>query len=328
MQLFKPGSTTANAIFPDTTRLGPGQYAVVCGSTRSALFAGFGTVYALSNFPSLSNDGDQLVLRSRTGRTLFEVTYSSTWYKDNSKKDGGWSLEMVDPANPCAGLENWTASVDPRGGTPGKVNSVKATNPDRTPPTLLRALAVTPTLVRLFFSEKLDSVQAANASLYRFSPANAVAQVSPNSPDFRTLDVTLTTALQPNQTVTVTVQRYLDCVGNAAGPTTSATFALPAAVAAADVVINEILFNPRTGGVDFVELLNRSAKYLNVQGWQLGSEKADGSVDGQPVSSTAYVLAPGQLLLLTTRPDIVQASYPTNDPNSFVAMKSFPSFPR
>ena len=327
VQLLKPGSSTATAVFPDTTRLLPGQHAVVCGSTRGALFARYGTVYALSNFPSLTNDGDQLVLRGRTGRTLFEVTYSSTWYKDRSKADGGWALEMVDPTNPCGGLDNWTASTDPSGGTPGRVNSVRATNPDRTPPALLRALAISATTVRLFFGEKLDSAQAANPALYALSPANALARVSPTGPDFRTVDLTLTTPLLPNQAQTVTVQRATDCVGNAAGPTTSATFALPSAAVAGDVVINEVLFNPRTGGVDFVELLNRSSKYLNVQGWQLGNEKADGSVDAENVSPGPVVLAPGQLLVLTTRPDIVQSSYPTHDPHAFLAMPAFPTFP-
>ncbi|GAA3923840.1 lamin tail domain-containing protein [Hymenobacter algoricola] len=327
VQLFKTGSSTAAAVFPDTTRLNPGQYAVVCSSTRGLLFARYGTVYALPNFPTLTNDGDQLVLRGRSGRTLFEVNYSSTWYKDNSKKEGGWSLELIDPANPCGGLENWTASVDPSGGTPGRANSVRATNPDRTPPALLRALAISATTVRLFFGEKLDSVQAASPGLYQLSPANTITQVSPGGPDFRTVDLMLGTPLLPSQAQTVRVQRAVDCVGNAAGPATSATFALPAAAVANDVVINEILFNPRTGGVDFVELLNRSAKYLNVQGWQLGNEKPDGSVDAEPVSSSPYVLAPGQLLVLTTRPDLVQSTYPANDPNVFLAMAGFPTFP-
>ncbi|RYU78868.1 lamin tail domain-containing protein, partial [Hymenobacter persicinus] len=295
VQLFKPGSTAAAAVFPDTTRLLPGQYAVVCGSTRGSLFARYGTVYALSNFPSLSNDGDQLVLRGRTGRTLFEVTYSSTWYKDRSKSEGGWSLEMVDPANPCGGIENWTASVDPSGGTPGKANSVKATNPDRTPPALLRALAITPTLVRLFFAEKLDSAQAANPVLYRLSPTNAVAQVSPAGPDFRTVDLTLTTPLLPNQTQTVTVQRAVDCVGNATGGAVSAAFALPVAPKVGEVLITEIFADetPPIGlpAAEFIEIHNPSANILDLGGVQLFKP---GSTAAAAVFPDTTRLLPGQ----------------------------------
>ncbi|MFD2787660.1 lamin tail domain-containing protein [Hymenobacter rubripertinctus] len=328
VRLLKPGSTGSAAVFADTARLQPGEYAIVCGSTRGGLFVGFGKVFALTNFPSLNNAGDQLALLGRDGRTLFEVTYSDSWYKDNRKKEGGWSLEMVDVANFCGGSENWTASQDASGGTPGRANSVRASNPDRTAPALLRVVALSPTLVRLFFSEKLDSAAVADPALYTFAPAVAVVRVLPLGPEFRTIDVQLSAPLQPNQPLTLTVQRATDCAGNASGPATSVPFALPAPVAAADVVINEILFNPRTGGVDFVELLNRSAKYLNVQGWQLGGEKPDGVVDQKPLSAGPYVLAPGQLLVLTTNPANILSNYPnSSEPANFLAMSSLPSYP-
>ncbi|OUJ75095.1 lamin tail domain-containing protein [Hymenobacter crusticola] len=325
VRLQKAGSTTG-AVFPAGATLLPGEYAVVCGSTRATQFASFGKVFGLTNFPSLGNDGDRLLLRSRTGQTLFEVSYSDTWYKDNRKKDGGWSIEMVDLANPCAGIDNWTASTDVSGGTPGRANSTKATKPDLTPPALLRAVALTPTTVRLFFGEKLDSTTAANPALYALTPAAAITRVAPVSPDFRMVDLTLAAPLVVNKPTTVTAQRITDCVGNAAGPATSAAFALPGTPAPGDIVINEVLFNPRTGGVDFVELLNRSAQYLDVHGWQLSSETVTGT-DVLDITTEPYVLAPGQLVVLTTRPDVVQNHYPTHDAAAFLAMNSFPSLP-
>ncbi|QIL76034.1 lamin tail domain-containing protein [Hymenobacter sp. HDW8] len=325
LRLLKPGSTTA-AVFPTGAVLLPGEYAIVCGSTRTSQFTAFGKVFGLTNFPSLSNAGDQLVLRGRNGQTLFEITYSDTWYKDLRKKEGGWSLEMVDPANPCAGGSNWTASTDDQGGTPGRANAVQATNPDRTPPTLLRAVALNSTTVRLFFGEKLDSLTSTNVGRYAITPAVPIVRATPQGPEFRTIDLLLATNLPPNQPLTVAVQQATDCAGNISGPITSATFALPVAAQTGEVVINEILFNPRTGGVDFVELLNRSAKYLDVQGWQLGVEQPTGS-SASAISAGPYGLAPGQLVVLTTRPDIVQNDYPTHDPATFLAMPSFPSLP-
>ncbi|WP_460504286.1 lamin tail domain-containing protein, partial [Hymenobacter agri] len=125
VRLGKGGSATV-AVFADTAKLLPGQYAVVCGSTRTLQFASYGKVYGPTNFPSLSNGGDQLVLRGRDGRTLFEVTYSDAWYRDAQKKNGGWSLEIIDPNNYCGGAENWTALRDSTGGTPVRANSVRA----------------------------------------------------------------------------------------------------------------------------------------------------------------------------------------------------------
>ena len=83
---------------------------------------------------------------------------------------------------------------------------------------------------------------------------------------------------------------------------TSAAFALPVPAAANDVVINEILYNPRPYAVDFVELLNRSANYVDLQGWTISNEKPDGTLDTKPVTAAPYLLAPGQFVVLTERP--------------------------
>ncbi|KAA9331622.1 hypothetical protein F0P96_15430 [Hymenobacter busanensis] len=332
VRLQKPGSTSA-AVFPNGAVLRPGEYAVVSGTSGATLYNQFFAstptppqVFGLSNFPSLSNGGDQLLLRGRDGRTLFEVAYSDTWYRDNVKKNGGWTLEMVDTGNPCGGMDNWTASTDTRGGTPGQANSVRATNPDRTLPTLLRAVAVNATTVRLYFSEKIDSTLASNVALYALNPANAIQRAAAVAYDFRSVNLTLASALPANQALTVTVQRTTDCVGNAGGPFTSATFALPVAAAAGDVVINEVLFNPRSGSVDFVELLNRSTKYVDLQGAEIGHEIASGT-EYKAISTEPLVLAPGQLLVLTENPALVQSQYPTsNDPAAFLAVASLPTY--
>ena len=327
VRLGKGGSATV-AVFADTAKLLPGQYAVVCGSTRTLQFASYGKVYGPTNFPSLSNGGDQLVLRGRDGRTLFEVSYSDSWYRDAKKKDGGWSLEIIDANNYCGGAENWTASTDPTGGTPGRASSVRAANADALAPTLLRAVALNATTVRAYFSEKLDSAAAATLSRYSLAPAIAVVGATPVGPDFRQVDLTLGAALGASRPTTLAVQTATDCAGNASGPLQSATFALPEAAVSGDVVINEILFNPRTGGVRFVELINRSTKFVDLQGWQLGSLKPDGSVDNAILASGPLVLGPGLLLAFSSSTATIVSQYPTSsDAANLVQLSSLPTFP-
>jgi hypothetical protein len=329
VRLLKPGSPTA-AVLPDTARLLPGQYAVVCGATRTAQFAPYGRVFGPTNFPSLTNSGDQLVLRGRDGTTLFEVTYSDTWYRDPRKAGGGWTLELIDPANYCAGTPNWQASNDPRGGTPAQRNSVAAPNPDQTPPTLLRAVALSASTVRLYFGEKLDSARAANPALYSLQSttgtAPSVRQAVPVGPDFRAVDLTLSAPLLPSQNTTVAVARATDCVGNASGALGSAGFALPEPAQPGDLVVNEALFYHRPGGVYFVEILNRSVRYINLQNYQLGVQKASGLGNVAISPGAPYVLAPGQLVALTSDVNVLQAQYPTSsDPAALLAVASFPA---
>ena len=329
IRLLKPGSITA-AVLPDTAKLLPGQYAVVCGSTRAGQFAPYGKVYGVSNFPSLTNAGDQLVLRGRTGPTLFEIAYADTWYRDLRKKEGGWTLEMRDPANYCAGADNWQASQDPSGGTPGRRNSVAALNPDRTPPTLLRAIALTPSTIRLYFGEKLDSAAAASAARYTVrsstGPTPTVGRAAPVGPDFRAVDLAVSPALLPSQPLTVAVARATDCVGNASGALAAAGVALPEPAQPGDVVVNEVLFNHTAGGMYFVEVLNRSLRYVNLQGYQLGIQKTSGGGTAIISPRAPYVLAPGQLVALTADTGILQAQYPTSsDPAALLAVAGFPA---
>jgi hypothetical protein len=329
VRLLKPGGTTA-AVLPDTAKLLPGQYAVVCGATRTAQFATYGKTYGVSNFPTLTNAGDQLVLRGHDGTTLFEVTYTDAWYRDQRKKEGGWTLEMLDPTAYCSSAENWQASQDASGGTPARRNSVAVTNPDRTPPTLLRAAALTTTAVRLYFGEKLDSTAAANSALYTLQTSAGttlgVRQAVPVGPEFRAVDLLLSTPLQPSQPATVAVAHTTDCAGNASGALTSAGFALPEAAQAGDLVVNELLFNHRSGGVYFVEVLNRSGRYLNLQGCQLSTQKASGLGTCVISPTVAYVLAPSQLVALTSDVSILQVQYPTSsDAAALLAVTGFPA---
>jgi hypothetical protein len=329
VRLMKPGSTTA-AVLPDTARLLPGQYAVVCATARTAQFAAYGKVYGLSNFPTLTNAGDQLVLRGPGGTTLFEVAYTDAWYRDQRKLNGGWTLEMIDPANYCGGAPNWQASQDASGGTPGRRNSVAAPNPDRTPPTLLRAVALTSSTVRLYFGEKLDSATAANTALYSLQSstgsAPAIGSAEPVGPDFQAVDLRLRMVLLPSQATTVRVARATDCAGNASGALSTAGFALPEAAQPGDLVVNEVLFNHRSGGVYFVEMLNRSLRHINVQGYQLTTQKSNGVGTALISPTLPYVLAPGQLVALTSDATILQAQYPTSsEAAALLAMASFPA---
>ncbi|RZK44751.1 MAG: lamin tail domain-containing protein, partial [Hymenobacter sp.] len=197
-------------------------------------------------------------------------------------------------------------------------------------PALLRAVALTPTAVRLYFGEKLDSVAAANPALYRLQnsagTALTISRVAPVGPDFRAIDLILSAALLPSQAVSVAVVRATDCAGNASGALSSASFALPEPAQPGDLVVNEVLFYHRSGGAYFVEVLNRSARYLNLQGYQLSVQKTSGTSGIVISSGVPYVLAPGQLVALTSDANSLQAQYPTSsDPAALLAVPSFPA---
>ncbi|MEJ0083331.1 MAG: lamin tail domain-containing protein [Puia sp.] len=144
---------------------------ILCASSAAVYFAAFGATLGISGFPALSNDGGIIILSTETGAVIHALQYDKTWFDNDIKASGGWSLEMKDPDNPCTGIGNWAASISPDGGTPGKKNSVNSDNPDLDAPSLIRAMAVDSLNVVLLFDEAIDSISASDPTHFSISDA-------------------------------------------------------------------------------------------------------------------------------------------------------------
>ncbi len=109
--------------FPDID-LGASEIAILCLIKDTSDFKSFGRAIGLKQFPTLTDGGKLLCLSDSTGKLIHGVEYSSDWYGDPLKSEGGWSLEMINTQYPFNDKDNWTVSLSRKGGTPGAVNSV------------------------------------------------------------------------------------------------------------------------------------------------------------------------------------------------------------
>jgi len=93
------------------------------------------------------------------------------------------------------------------------------------------------------------------------------------------------------------------------------------------ILINEVLFNPFSGGVDFVELVNISEQTIPTNRLRLATrDDALALKQIYPVTTEKRYLKPGEFLVCTKDPSILASQYFTCNPASFCAMKSFPSY--
>lgn len=93
------------------------------------------------------------------------------------------------------------------------------------------------------------------------------------------------------------------------------------------ILINEVLFNPFSGGVDFVELVNVSNQTIPIHRLKLATRDDTLALKQiYPVATEKRYLNPGEFLVCTKDPAIVASEYITSNPASFCAMKSFPSY--
>ncbi len=97
---------------------------------------------------------------------------------------------------------------------------------------------------------------------------------------------------------------------------------------AGTILINEILFNPFSGGVDFVELINISEQPIPVHRLMLATRNDTLALKQiYSVSTEKRYLKPGELLVCTKDPAALATQYISCDSQTFCTMKSFPSFP-
>ena len=308
--------------------LKPDSFVIVCTGAAVPAMSAFGPIITVSSFPSLDNDGDLLSLISLQGRSIHAVNYSSSWYQNELKKDGGWSLEMIDTKNSCQGMSNWKASTDATGGTPGKKNSVDATNADQSAPRLIRASAVDNLNVIVVFDEPLDSLKGATVANYTISdgigaPLSAIAL----GPLFDKVGLKLNAPLVANKVYTLTVSNVTDCAGNLIGSSKTARLGLSSVADSFDVVINEILFNPKPNQVDYVEIYNRSNKIIDLKQLSIANRSSTGVISSiRQLTTESIAFFPGDFMVITEDPSIVKQNFITKNPDAFVQVSSMPSF--
>jgi hypothetical protein len=309
--------------------LKPDSFVVICANSAAPALAVFGTTIGVSNFPSLDNDGDQLYLRSKEGRIIHSVEYTSAWYQNAVKSQGGWTLEMIDTQNPCSGFSNWTASNDASGGTPGKKNSVDGINKDQQPPALLYAYAADSIHIMLTFDEPLDSLTATTVNNYSLSDgAGTPLSAMPVAPFFNTVALRSAGLLLPNKIYFITVTNIADCAGNLIGAYNTVKLGRAVAAGVSDLVINEILFNPNPDGADYIELYNRGTAIIDLKDCYIANRSADAVIGSiKQISSGNRLLFPGDYMVVTQDAAAVKRQYLAKDPGAFAEITAMPSFP-
>lgn len=310
LQSWKLGDQSADGTVQQAWLL-PGEYRVL---TTTAYVDSFANAVAVTSFPSLNNAGDHIVLTSDLGVALDSIIYTDDWYQDDNKDGGGYSIERRNPDDPCSDISDWAASNDASGGTPGAQNSIYDTSPDIQAPSILQTVALAPNFLEVYFTEGMDSTSLSDA-IITINPTltiqnNYVLEAFPSM-----LTLQFQENLAASQVYSLTLENVADCWSNSAD--LNAIFALPATVEPGDIIINEILFNPITGGSDYVELYNNSDKLLDINLLEMANLDND-TISNNDVIESNYLLFPGEYVVITEDSTQVQQQYPSAVLGNFV----------
>ncbi|MBN2597376.1 MAG: lamin tail domain-containing protein, partial [Marinifilaceae bacterium] len=286
----------------------------------------FGDVLGVSSFPRLTNSGGTIEIQSAEKIVIDQVSYLDSWYKSDEKSDGGWSLERIDPANTSWQANNWKASENELGGTPGKVNSIYSVNQDLIAPSIESCRCISANCLRLVFSEPIESSGLFDLSNFQLLP-DLIHPKEVFQTDLIGKEIQLIFKegfVENSKCQFILSDRIKDLAGNSI-IAKEFEFWVPGIVTEGDLVINEVLFNPYPDGSDYVEIVNISEKVLDLSGLKLATRTDNFELCDEGFISDKF-LHPNEYLLVTKDTLNIQQNYYSSNPDVFCQVKSLPTF--
>ena len=293
------GWTINNRSIP-SARFSAGSYLLLVPEDYAEQYRKYGEVVAMSSWSSLTNSGDEVVLRDAAGTIVDSLSYTKAWYGNSAKEEGGWSLEQIRPVLACSVSDNWQASEAALGATPGAINSVNNSDPDLKQPELLEAVWLSGNEVRLRFSEALSTTtQASQITVDNLAVQQLILQHK---------SIILQVEDLANSREGLLVSGSVeDCSGNVLS--FDREIILPRPAEDTDLVLNEIMYDPTADGAEWVELYNTSGYYISLQNWYLAI--LDGGIEKSVVvTKDLELIAPGGFRVITSSPQVLKTDFP------------------
>ncbi len=278
---------------------------------------------------NLSTSGARISLFSKDGKLINSVNYLSSWQATN-KQSGGWSLELTNSEASCLGKKVWKSSRDALGGTPGRANSWQENIANQEENYITNFGINSPDSIVLYLQKPILA-ESCDSLDFTILPNQVFPQkIYYSAPELDKLYLKLPLELQESTVYQLIVKKTgQDCLGNKISQDTlDLTLAKP--IENSGLLINEILFNPKQGGFDFVEIYNNSNHSIDLKNIYLGNFDSllQEPTNQKLIHNESLYLLPQQYLSLTLNKDSVMAQYFTpNQRKGFWNLPSMPSFP-
>lgn len=303
--------------------LNPGEFLILAPENHAAQLAGFGRVLPIKSWPTLLNSGDQVSLSGATGKLIDSISYSTSNWGGSVFANGGYSLEVINPFFLCDNSAFLKPSIDPLRGTPGIQNSIFDPNTELVSPKIISAFFVDSNQILVAFSSPiLPKLDKENISLTPSLQVDTLIFVS--STEIRMF---FHASAEVNREYKLVMTDLIDCFGKEAGEL-SINLVLSEIPEKGELIINEVLFDPRTGDPKFVEVKNTTEKYLNLENLALANINSAGVPDQIRIfGNRGMVLEPKGYLAITTATQALKLAYPKSIQGNFLQIPTLPSYP-
>ena len=273
--------------------------------TKASTQNSFATpIIGLSSWPSLNNSSDEIRLYKHD-IVIDSIFYDATW--NQLSNDGGISLERKSLDGYCSIQENWTSSIDKKGGTPGKRNSVFEST-IIIPKNKITELILDDS-VQLFFQSDLFK-----STPLLYVNGEKINHIFNNQLKFNNQHW--------NGATVISIKNLANCKGTLFNLDTVIIFTEQPQIG--DLLLTEILFNPIIGGEDYVEITNTTNTYLNLSEVKL-SNYDEGILD-EKEELNMNSIPPYGIMCFTKDKHHTLNQYPKANSKSIFELNDLPTF--
>ena len=280
---------------------------------------------ALSPWVSLGNTESYIGLMDEEGNIIHEVEYHKSWVQNSNKERGGWALEMMDPEHYCSGKINWGVCKNDIGGTPGFPNSIREDKDESSNLHIQDIVAVEQNEIQIHWSENLYDSTLFTINSTSFYPAIDVRNIRHIQ---NKTWVQFAEDLKEGESYLFETPALKDCYHHeiqkahhefrkGLWPETGAIY------------LNELLFNPLTGGYDYVELYNTSEEYIDLSKLYLGNYDSlfNTITNTERITTDPVNFPPKTYLALCENKGWMASNYKTDVSVKFLEVHRLPNLP-
>lgn len=293
-------------------RIAPQQYLILTSAEAEASLSPYGNIFITSRWYALSNTS-AIIKITKNNLIIDEISYYNNWHNTTVKRNGGWSLERINPNWNCDIQNNWGSSVHPMGATPGKQNSIH--NNKQQPQIDISNFKITANSIRLTLNSPLSHLGNLMVDNFKLTPSvgnpNNITMDAPNN----SITLHFSQPIHPQEMYVLEIGGITFC--NLPIEERKLILFEQPDVKFNDIVINEILFNPKDGGSDFVELYNTTNKAISLQNWKIGN---------RTISTELIILEPQNYLVITTNKESLVQLYPNALVKNIHQVVSLPAY--
>ncbi len=307
----------------------PNEYVVLVPSTLASQWASVPNKISVTSWPTLANTGGDIVLRDKTGKVMTSVRYGSSMGASGFKQEGGWSFEIKDPDNLSGDRENWGFSVNEKGGTPGFKNSVASGYPDIKAPLLTGTYIKSRSCVVMEFSEPIDFINGQGINGFEISPPGLnLVSFKPDDIFLMQAEICFSEELADAKIYNLNFKSIpFDLAGNSLSSISYFNFGWPVKAEQGDIIINELLFDPPTGGSDFLELYNPSEKLIDLSEIFISRINSEGNPEKLiKLSQEKRLFFPKSYMVFTADRDWLLRSYSIDNDMAVKSLSDMPNY--